>query len=150
MQSKDERNAALLARLAEGATYKEVAEEFGIGFGRVGQIVRAERAKMPLRARDELIQDMAAQLDAMRAAAEEIVQSDPAVAMSNGTPVPARKRDGTVDWGKTAADHSGRLAAMNTLVQVQKREAQLLGLDQPSQTRVEGSMVIEMKGIEDV
>lgn len=150
MLPKRERNAEMVRLHSEGWGYARLAERYDIDISRVGQIIRAERCKIPLRDRLEIVQDMAAQLDALRARAEEIVYADSPIAMSQGKPVPLRNSDGSAIEGRYAADHGMSLAAMDAIVRIQHRESRLLGTDQPTQARVEGSMTIEMRGIEDV
>lgn len=145
------RNEALFADFTNGATYAELQEKYGISSARVGQIIASERAKIPLRDRQAIVQDMTAQLDAMRVKAEAIVHAPPVVALtSKGDIVPSFGENGRPDYSRPAQDHSASLAAMDTVVRIQARESRLLGLDQPTQAKVESSMEITMKGMEGV
>lgn len=146
-----ERNAALFADFMNGMKYAQLRTKYEISDARIGQIIAQQRAKIPLRDRTEIIQDMVAQLDTMRVKAESIVHAPPPVALTpKGDVVPSFDENGRPDYERPAQDYSAALAAMDTLVRIQTREARLLGADQPTQQKVESTMEITMKGMEGV
>lgn len=135
----------MLRLRAEGATYHELAERFQISLTRVGQIIHAERAKMPLRDRAEIIKEHAAELDRGREILREIAERPGPVATGNSKDGPVELR--SID-GNPVEDVTGKVEALRALTVLQTREAKLLGLDSPDRVASTEVVTVRFEGID--
>lgn len=119
-----ERNAEIWRRFCAGERQAAIAKSYGISQQTVSEICQRKRIALGPIDRDKKRQELASQLDYLRAQMAELVEREPAPMYRGAEPV----RD---DDGNVVEDHSGRIAATDALLRVQARAAKLLGLDAP-------------------
>lgn len=96
---------------------------------RVSDIVREIKASLPAPDKADILRREIELLETLRVDVLKLWDSDPAPAYSAGRPV-------LDDNGKTVADHSGRLAALNALINLHTKLDNLLGLAAPKRQEV--------------
>lgn len=140
---KTERNAEIMRMVALGTRQQSIADHFGIALSTVAQVIASERAKRPLDKQSEI----ATQVEIL----DELIEQAAAVAHMRAAPVTAGK-DGDIvrdpEDQSVVRDHSGRLAAMQTVKALQERKAKLLGLDSATKTEVAASITYTIEGVD--
>ena len=135
----------IMLMIASGYTQKMVATKLGLARSTVSEIVSRERAAAPI--------DREAEMYAARDLLDNLIRQATEVAEMGPAPVTAGK-DGEIvmkpgsdtEW---VEDHSGRLAAMQTVKQLLERKSKLLGLDSPARTEVSGGVTYTIAGLPD-
>lgn len=149
-----DRGAIVMVLLSQGLTQVEVAARLGISQGRVSEIKAKMTGLMPRTDVDELRAALVAQLDRVRAAAEDLMHAP-------GAPVTKVLSEGGEGGGSRLVvvkdpengdaivrDHAANLAAMREVVRAQAREAALLGLDAATKVEQSGAVRIEVVGVD--
>lgn len=150
MAKNDARDWEIFRRKARGEPVDVLAAEYGITVNRIHQIIQKERGKLPRATAEDYRKDFADELDAMRVELRKLIDAGPVPAFSSkGDQLWARDSPSDAEL-RRVDDHSGRLAAMAQLVQVQARAAKLLGLDAVERAAVEQTVRYIVDGAEDV
>lgn len=148
-----DRGAMVMVLLSQGLTQTEVAARLGISQGRVSEIKSRMVGAMPKTDLAELRAQLVAQLDRVRAKAEDIMHAP-------GAPVVKTVSEGEGGGSRLVVvrdpehgdaivrDQSASLAAMREVVRAQTREAALLGLDAPAKVEQSGAVRIEVVGVD--
>lgn len=148
-----DRGAMVMVLLSQGLTQVEVAARLGISQGRVSEIKAKMTGLMPRKDVDELRAALVAQLDRVRAAAEDLMHAP-------GAPVTKVLSEGEGGGSRLVVvkdpengdaivrDHAANLAAMREVVRAQAREAALLGLDAATKVEQSGAVRIEVVGVD--
>lgn len=125
-------------------TQREIGERLGVSQERIGQILRAAKAKLP-----------PIDLDAIRQQSitlyEDVIRRAYLLAEMNGAPVTAGK-DGDVvrdpDDGVVVRDYAARMNALNLAIKADAELRKLTGADAASKTEVTGSVRYEVVGVD--
>lgn len=133
VKAQRERNDEIWHLYCSGVTQAQLATQFGISGQRISEIIIAQRRAIPERARLDLIQELAQQLDSTRAALQEIVDAEPMLKFDS-------------EGELSGEDHSGRIQAARAIVRVQEREAKLFGLDSPDRVQAETTVRYVVEG----
>jgi len=148
-----DRGAMVMVLLSQGLTQIEVAARLGISQGRVSEIKAKMVGAMPRTDLDELRANLVAQLDRVRAKAEDLMHAP-------GAPVVKTISGGEGEGSRLVVvkdpengdaivrDHTATVAAMREVVRAQAREAALLGLDAPARVEQSGALTIEVVGVD--
>lgn len=143
MQENTERNREIMAMLARGRTQRSIAENFGIALSTLSEIIGRERARNPI--------DKAAEIATQVEILDRLIEEASAIVDMRAAPVTAGK-DGDIvrdpEDQAVVRDHSGRLAAMAIVKQLQERKAKLLGLDSATKTEVAAAVTYTIEGVD--
>ena len=123
----------------------KLGQQFGITRAAVSNIIAKQRAKYRWHAAEKR-EELAAQLDRLRAEMSALVDAEPAPMFRGTEPVVDRDERGEIV--KRYEDHSGRVAAAKALVDIQARQAKMLGLDAPDQLQTEATVKYTVEGID--
>lgn len=158
MREKTERNIEIWRRYCGGETQASIARDMGISIQAISEICVRERTRLKARNKDEFRQELAAQLDYLRAQMAALVDHEPAPMYRGNEPVRRPKRsvldagripdpDDPADWDYVE-DHSGRIAAADTLLRVHQRLSRLLGIDAPAEVQTTGTIRYVIEGVD--
>lgn len=117
------RNGQIWREYIAGSTQDAIADRYGIHQTRVSQILAEVRKAIPDEDKAERIQRYAEQLDRQSVELDAIIEAGPIPAYSNGRPILL------ADGETIAEDHSHRVTAMREQRAIQKRAAEMFGLD---------------------
>lgn len=123
------RNGEVWRAYLRGETQESIGARVGVSQTRVSQIIADARQAIPLQTREEQAAQSAELLRELRCLAMELVDAPPVPAYSNGRPI-------LLEDGSPAYDHTGRLTAMRAVLDIEKRAAQLMGLDAVTKTEL--------------
>ncbi|HZO70041.1 MAG TPA: hypothetical protein VFB74_34025 [Kribbellaceae bacterium] len=140
------RDAEIWRLYAAGWTLVRLGERFDLAHSRVSEIITRERGRFSILDKALKREELAAQLDDLRSAAQELVDAEPAPMFRGAEPIVDRDDDGEVV--KRYYDHGGRLEAMKTVVAIQAREAKMLGLDAPDQIQTDSTVKYVVEGVD--
>lgn len=140
------RDAEIWRLYAAGWTLVRLGEKFGLAISRISEIITRERGKYSIIDKALKREELNAQLDDLRASAQELVDAEPAPMFRGTEPVVDRDEHGEIV--KRYEDHSGRLAAMRALVDIQARQAKMLGVDAPDKLETTGTVRYTVEGVD--
>ncbi|WP_158694398.1 hypothetical protein [Streptomyces canus] len=145
--TQDER-AASAARLKAAnprMTYQQIADQLGYSDkGNAWRAIQKCRQAVLRQAGAELVASQAAQLDNMFVAAMEVLERDHVV-VSHGKVITMPDEDGTE---RPLVDDGPKLAAIREMRAINESYRKLLGVDQPQQVAVSGSVRYEVVGVD--
>lgn len=121
------RDAEIWRLYAAGNTMEKLAERFDLAVSRISEIITRERGKYGQATREQRRVELAAQLDELRSAMQVLADAEP-VPLFRGTE-PVVERDESGEIVTRYVDHSARVTAAKTIVDIQARMAKMLGLD---------------------
>lgn len=111
---------------ARGRRQVDIAREYGITQQAVSQAIARHRATIPEEAKEEIVRR---EIDFLTSLRDEVLSLWHG---TNGVPVTAGK-DGDIvhdpETGEVVRDHTGRLTAVRTALQVSERLARVTGID---------------------
>lgn len=134
VKKKTTRNAEILALKTRGRTNVEIAEMFGIGKHRVGQIITAEiRRSLTEEDREQVRQIELAKLDELEREAWRILEANYYAYTPKGLIKGPE--------GRYLEDSAPVLAAMDRILKIQERRAKMLGIDAPTRVQITGDLI---------
>lgn len=140
-----ERDAEIWRLYCAGNTMEKLAPRFGLSVPGISNVVAKQRAKYRWN-RDEKRGELAAQLDELRVAMQELLDMEPAPMFRGTEPVVDRDEGGEVT--KRYMDHSARVTAAKAIVDIQARMAKMLGLDAPEQVDQNTTVRYVVEGVD--
>lgn len=140
------RDAEIWRLYAAGSTMEKLAARFDLAVSRISEIITRERGKYGRQSRDERREELTAQLDELREAMQELLDAEPVPLFRGTEPVVERDENGNVV--KTFVDHSARVTAAKTIVDIQARMAKMLGLDAPEQVDSNTTVRYVIEGVD--
>lgn len=124
-------------------SYEDVAEEFGISYQRVGQIINDTRANIPTVDMDAMRQESVELYRELQRRALEIVDLVPAPVFVGKDGEKAYDED-----GELVRDYSGRLRAIETAARMGEHTRKLMGVDSAVKAEISGAIKYEIVGVD--
>lgn len=131
------RNGEIWRAYVNGLTQDAIADKFGISQQRVSQIVHDVRSSIPDRVRGEVVDRQVELLERLQGEAIELWEKPPIPAYSNGRPI-------LDEDGQAVEDHTYRMRALDAVLKIVDRHADMLGLKAPTKTEVEMTAQVSM------
>jgi hypothetical protein len=137
------RNMEIYEKRIRGASLASLAGEYGLTDASISNICAEVRRTLPERSREELI---AASLDQLEYLREKVIE----LSNMRGAPVTAGQLGEILldEDGEIVRDYSLRLRAIDQAHKLNQTFAKRLGLDAPTETKVTGSMLYEVVGLD--
>lgn len=135
-----ERDAQALALRARGKTYAQIAQ--ALGYADKGAAYKAVQRGLSTPLQEPAAELRALEVERLDRMTEAVwgVLENEHLTVSHGRVV--------MHDGKPLADDGPVLAAVDRLLRIAERRAKLLGLDSPTQARVDGQITYEVVGVE--